>query len=394
MQVSTTMPLREDAHAPSPLKRHTYPAIDVLRGMAALLVVVFHVIHVSKWTAFPAWGPGLLFYFGWVGVNIFLVISGFVITLSALTGFARDGTGFRTRFAVHRLVRILPLYLLTSAVYLAIAQPGWLHDIRTAAIQIGSHLAFVHNLHPDTHGSINGPTWTIGLEMQFYVLVLCATPWLARAWGLKSLVMAFAVAALFRYAVTLWLVPGQAAVSLLFIYTTQLPGVIEHFALGMTLALALWKAPRLLARRLAPTWSNWTVWTAMAVLLFALVMQLLWSQEHVYWSRTKMIVALPTLLALGCAALLGSAISYPAPQHRALQPLRYLGRVSYGLYLWHMPVLLLVMAQVPQLQGSALLVVVVLCTLLLSAASWHLVELPLIQYFRRPPCSPGLLHST
>ncbi len=362
--------------------------------MAALLVVVFHVIHVGKWTAFPTWGPALLFQFGWVGVNIFLVISGFVITLSALDGFARHGRGFRASFAAHRLARILPLYLLTSVVYLAIAQPGWLHDTRGAAMQIGSHLAFVHNLHPDTHGSINGPTWTIGLEMQFYVFVLCATPWLARMWGLKSLVAAFAMAALFRYAVTLWLVPGQAAVPLQFIYTTQLPGVMEHFALGITLAIAMWETPRLLARRLTPTWFNWILWTAMAALLFTLLMQLLWTKHLVYWTRTAVIVGFPALLALGCAALLGSAICYPTPQHRALQPLRYLGRISYGLYLWHMPVLLLVMAHAPQVQGSFLLAVVVLCTFLLSAASWHTVELPLIRYVRRTPRSASILRST
>jgi len=64
---------------------HTvFPAVDVLRGIAALLVLGYHVVEIGKWASFPVTGPALLVRVGWIGVDMFFVISGFVIGLSTL----------------------------------------------------------------------------------------------------------------------------------------------------------------------------------------------------------------------------------------------------------------------------------------------------------------------
>ena len=65
--------------------------------------------------------------------------------------------------------------------FLFLVQPqlllmGW----QTLALHLGSHALFLHNLLADTHGSINGPNWSVALEMQFYLLMLLAGPWLVR----------------------------------------------------------------------------------------------------------------------------------------------------------------------------------------------------------------------
>jgi peptidoglycan/LPS O-acetylase OafA/YrhL len=66
-----------------------FPMIDVLRAMAALLVMVYHVTALGQWSRFSEAVWGLPFRQGWIGVDLFLVISGFVITLSAAKAQAR-----------------------------------------------------------------------------------------------------------------------------------------------------------------------------------------------------------------------------------------------------------------------------------------------------------------
>ena len=77
----------------------------------------------------------------------------------------RHPHAFRRPFAVARLARVVPLYLLTCAAFLAVADPQWLHGpMGDIAVQLGAHLAFVPNLSPMTHGSIDGPNWSIAIK--------------------------------------------------------------------------------------------------------------------------------------------------------------------------------------------------------------------------------------
>ncbi|MBK7654669.1 MAG: acyltransferase [Betaproteobacteria bacterium] len=84
-----------------------FPLIDILRGFAALLVVFYHVLAYREWPGFPHGGLAELPRSGWVGVDLFLVISGFVISHTALNGFAGGGA-WRLAFAERRLRRIVP----------------------------------------------------------------------------------------------------------------------------------------------------------------------------------------------------------------------------------------------------------------------------------------------
>ena len=379
--------MASDVRQTQPLSPHAahYPFVDVLRGIASSLVLVFHGMHVSGRTNFPPDGVWRFLDYGWVGVNIFLLISGFVITLSAFRHLDRHPQAFRRPFAVARLARIVPLYLLTGAVFLAVADPPWLHGpLRDSAVQVGAHLAFVHNLSPTTHGSIDGPNWSIALEMQFYVFMLLLAPWLVRRAAPLHLVVAIVFAAIFRYATTLWAEPGR--IDLQFIYATEFPGLIDHFALGIALAFAAWPAPER-GSVLVPGWRVFTIASAAALALLWLAGSVL--VEFGYWEDVGMVTLLPTLLALGFTAALVAAIAFPAAAHPAFRPLRYLGEISYGLYLWHMPVILFMLKVAPDLKGGPFLVALFLLTLLLSALSWHLFEKPLSRIFRRSEDAPG-----
>ncbi len=361
----------------------SYPLIDVLRGAAALSVVVYHVIEMGQWTSFPTDHGRMVFRFGWVGVNLFLVISGFVIGLTALGGFHRQGTAFRAPFTRRRLARILPLYLLTGLVYILLVESSLLQGPTSWLVtQVTSHLLFLHNLSPKTFGTINGPNWSVALEMQFYLAMLWLTPWIARLPAWRMLFGALLLAALYRWATTLVLVPGVAQPETQHVLSVWLPGVIDHFALGILLARATrGEAGTWLAERLRPGWGSFALWALLAAVLLRAAGYLLLLPG--YWEQVTMIVGMPLLLALGLAAAVAAAIAFPY-QHSALhRPLRYLGEISYGIYLWHVPVLLSVLQRKLDWQGPRLLIFVLCATLLLAAFSWHLMEKPAMERVKR-----------
>jgi peptidoglycan/LPS O-acetylase OafA/YrhL len=118
-----------------------FPNVNFLRACAALLVLVYHVIELAPWPSFPTAGPPLAIRVGWVGVDLFFVISGFVIGLSAIKLYREGDSGYRWTFMRRRLARIVPLYILTGAAFLVFVQPPFLQLAwEKASVRIGSHL--------------------------------------------------------------------------------------------------------------------------------------------------------------------------------------------------------------------------------------------------------------
>lgn len=355
-----------------------FPAIDLLRGVAASSVLLFHVIVLSEWDSFPHHGVLGLFRNGWVGVDLFLVISGFVIALTALKGYQREGLGFRAAFARHRLARIVPLYLLTGLAYLFIAKPALLAEPAPLLwARIASFVLFLQNLQHTWHGAINGPSWSVALEMQFYVVVLFCAPYLARARVMPTLVAAVLIGSGYRLVTTLALEPGASSIQQQFVYLTQLPGVIDLFMLGMALALVVHRSEEPAARWLQAGWRPCALWSACAAALLTLAHLLF--ERYGYWNNRAMLVAWRPLLGLGLCALVAAAITWPLPHARWLAPLRYLGTISYGIYLWHFPVLIALTNSAPPWSGPTLLAWVSVGTLLLASLSWHWLERPNIR---------------
>lgn len=151
--------------------------LDVLRGLAALgvfLLYQFNAVFPPAWFSwkglfpdFSAVEPELLlfspFTFGWVGVPVFFVLSGFLIHWSTL----RSGQFNVSSFYWRRFWRIYPPYLL--AVLIFATKSG---QITTEVGNVLSHVFLVHNLTSDTNifYGINSAFWTIAIEMQFYLL--------------------------------------------------------------------------------------------------------------------------------------------------------------------------------------------------------------------------------
>ena len=354
-----------------------YPLVDVLRAFAALLVVAYHVIESGRWSSFPIDGPMRIFRMGWIGVDCFFVISGFVITLSALKDLEHNPIGFRRRFAIRRLARIAPLYFLTSLVFVFVVQPDLLLQSGSYQLtQLFTHLFFIHNLYLGTAGAINGPTWSIGLEMQFYVLIMLIAPWLAKVSIPRMLLVLTAVAWSYRYLLTLILEPGTAPVYAQVVYTTQLPGTIDQFGIGMAIGLAVARQRGRLWDLLQPGWSNFALWAALGTALWWATWEAFWPRAA-FWYFSPMIVFWRSLLSVAFACWIAALMTLPIASLGLFKPFRYLGEISYGVYLWHMPVLIS-MLKLQQLYGGRLLGKVLLGAIALAMFCWHFFERPLL----------------
>ena len=365
--------------APSPSQDpRSFPAIDMLRGFAALLVLMYHVLIFGNWQNTAQGGLWVLWGRGFTGVDLFLVISGFVIARTALHGHATQGSAFRAGFARRRFWRIAPLYYLTTLVFVVIIQPGlMLVPWHVLAAHLGTHVFFVHNLYSETHGSINGVSWSVALEMQFYLLMLLATPWIARAHAWRTLLMVAVFALGYRYLTTLIWPPGKAPPIVQFIYASQLPGVIDQFACGILLALTLHRQQGMLLRHLQVGWINFTAWILISLpfLLVAIFLE----RNFRYWELASMILGWRVLATLGFTALLAAALVFPWAALWPFAPLRYFGQISYGVYLWHMPVIVTLNSRLPELSGYRFLGCVMAGSVALAAFTWHWFERPCIE---------------
>ena len=212
--------------------------LDALRGIAILLVIFFHLQSVDLAAFHPTVGAVLRpFRYGYTGVNLFLVLSGFCLTHSMIQrGRAGRSPSYRAYLAA-RWRRIAPPYYAAMALYLAIPLAA-LAAGRTAPTtgqyltwrQVAIHVAFLHGLWGDTLYAINTPFWSLSLEFQFYLLLplLMATAARLGPAAMVGLVAAATVA--FRAALAGASPAGSHLVNGFFL------GRLTEFALGMLVA--------------------------------------------------------------------------------------------------------------------------------------------------------------
>ena len=285
------------------------PELQGLRGIAVLAVVAYHCHPRFMGTWF--YGASL---WGWAGVNLFFVLSGFLITSILLE--ARDRPHYFRNFYARRALRIWPVYVLVLIVcYLNapwfIGPPVWV-AIRTAPWW--AYLLFLQNLfHLNLPPSL-GPTWSLAIEEQYYFLWAPVVRVLRWPWLLASLLVSFLIAApLFRLSHFAWITPTHTL--------THIDGI----AMGSLLSLGLYALP--LSRR---------AWLAIG--LVAMPAGFI-AAATIAGGTAFLDTALTTLFG---GAVLSSMASTGArnPVNAALRsgPLAYYGRISYGLYMTHIMV--------------------------------------------------------
>jgi peptidoglycan/LPS O-acetylase OafA/YrhL len=359
-----------------------YPGLDLLRGFAAISVVILHVIEYFKWEDFP-WDNALALWFrlGWMGVDLFFVISGFVITLSAFNILERDEAGYAREFCRRRLARIVPLHYLTCLVFMLFVSPALLFD-DYFYVNALTHMTFTYNFMWKTIQSINPPNWTLGVEIQFYLLILLAAPLLLRrVRPLAALAVCISVAWTWRaWAFAVHCGEIRPGLIMTWFGIAQAPGALDEFGFGIMLAMVLHRdRDGRLHRFLHAT--RW-LWPLAAATMASFTMGIYWPRSS-FWDHWKMVVFWKTLLGATFLLVVVSACAINDRWVLVLTaPLRYLGTISYGIYLWHM---LILFSLKPLLMGDPARACrwIVGLTVLLAALSWHLFEKPILERHAR-----------
>jgi peptidoglycan/LPS O-acetylase OafA/YrhL len=307
------------------------PALDGLRAVAALLVVATHAAYLSGFTSNGGL-VGRLAGRGDFGVAIFFALSGFLLHFR-LVSDARDGQTDVKAYAVRRAARVLPAYWVTLAVVVLFAQP----PVRTAVAQALAVQTYLPGADLDAFSQ----SWSIPTELSFYI-VLPVVVWLLERARRRhpDLPVLLLVASAFVAMVSLAFVTvGEIGQDVL--VERWLPARWPNFAVGMVLAELLVRPGSSLARaarRLARDSMGCLVLAGAALLLATTPIAGLLTLGPVSGVQLSVRLALSTAVAglLLAPLVLGRDDTYGAAL--ASPPARGVGTVSYGLFLWHLPV--------------------------------------------------------
>lgn len=349
------------------------PDIEGLRALAVLLVICAHFAV-----------PG--FSAGFIGVDIFFVISGYLITGILVREHEASGKIALARFYANRIRRLFPA-LATMLVISSALAFKLLPDAQNLALSEAAAMAalWVSNIYfafsdidyfgAETSSNAFLHTWSLGVEEQFYLiwplLILAATRWA------KSINQTSALVSLFALIIALSL-----AASLFASYTQPIVGFYMmptrawQFAAG---ALA-W----LLVREYAPNkFQAVTLSWCGALLLIATLVVI--GPDSTY---PGLLALLPTL---GTCALLWSGSCqdrrHPLGTLLTLRPMQVIGRLSYAWYLWHWPVLIIGEQLLPIKGDASNTLLAISVSLLAAILTHHLIENPI--RYGRPARLPG-----
>jgi peptidoglycan/LPS O-acetylase OafA/YrhL len=345
-----------------------FPGLDGLRALAATMVIFFHF-----------GGPNWTWLSGWVGVYIFFVLSGFLITTLLLREQDRTGRISLPNFYIRRVFRILPPYLvILGGIVAYVVLRGEFHS-RDFPTALKFYLTFLNEFLPSvTHGADNffSGSWTLGIEEKFYLV----WPFLLVAIGIGAAKRKFLLVAV-AMVVLLALTPLTAGGWVLeYSQTAIYRSTIHYFILASGCLLAILLHYRRGYALLRP------LTHPLAAIPVVAVFALLHTNFDDLWHDTRNNLWLLVAYAMLTMLLLVVLVS-PGPLRWVLgtAPMRFVGERSYSLYLLQGPVHFVVVQAVPGLAVNRTVTALTVFVVGLAIADlihrW--VEKPLIDVGKR-----------
>jgi peptidoglycan/LPS O-acetylase OafA/YrhL len=346
--------------------------IDGLRAVAVLAVVGFH--------AFPAWVPG-----GFIGVDVFFVISGFLISTILLESLARGRFSF-AEFLGRRIRRLFPaLLVVLSALWVF----GWFGLLVDEYRQLGKHIAggagYVANLvlwsesgyfDNGAHSKPLLHLWSLGIEEQFYI-VWPVLLWLAWTRGLNPMTLAVVVG-LVSFVLNVRTLHTDSVAA----FYSPLTRFWELLAGAVLASVAIGRRSASVGDADAPALREASSLVG-ATLLLAGLLVIDKTRAFPGWWATLPVAGATLIIAAGPGVWLNRVVL-------SSRPLVWFGLISFPLYLWHWPLLSLATIVQSETPSRTLRVAAVAASILLAWLTYRFVERPL-RSTRRPAATATVL---
>lgn len=351
------------------------PALDGLRGMAILLVLIHNAGHFGAHPSGGFWVTALIAAIGWVGVQLFFVLSGFLITMKLLE--TQSASNYFPVFFGRRVLRIFPLYYAALIVGLLIVpaitqQPAGGEASTSHQVWLWTFLLnWVHPLGLPTYGFPH--FWSLAVEEQFYLIWPFIVYKATQTTLARTCYALIGAALVFRTVLAL----GGATEDMIYEFT-----VCRMDALAMGALLAVWLQSPDWTQRLQEKAAARLIPTAFAIVLLGALCSRLYTRSLLFTQTLgyTLLAVFFALILLAC--LIGTnRLNRWCRQFLSLALLRSLGKYSFAMYVFHFPIQLRLESWLPVFEqrfaawsGIAFLAVVALVSYVAAFCSYHLYE--------------------
>ena len=362
-----------------PISKNNIAVLDGVRAFACLIVIAFHIdlktLSMGVWHPLSGigWLVSAMAVTGYIGVTLFFVLSGILLFMPyAGTLLFEKPWPTLKQFYLRRILRIWPGYYISLALLILVVAPEYLQPVHLK--DLGLFLTFFMDSTPETFQKVNGPFWTLAVEWQYYMLlpfVALGFRWIIgriggdslhrRWWTLISCLGGlFAWGIFSRYwggyfvehADQTFLVPRPVLnVFIFFLYGSN-GKYMEDFAIGMLIAGCLVLSQQVPVqhrlRMLGEGIRRCSLWIWGGGVLVLLFMTM-WNGNQ--WFRHSLPVLDPLYgpyawlsesgFALGFGLCVLALLFGPASLKLPFEwgPIRWIGLISYSLYIWHQPMI-------------------------------------------------------